>query len=113
MANPLYDRLFGAHSGKTTPFLHLPDGRVLTHQDFLGRIAQIAHVLTQRGLTPGDRVAAQVEKSPEALALYGACVQAGLIFLPLNTAYTADELSYFIEKSRALHLRNNSKMHMC
>ena len=101
MANPLYDRLFGAHSGKTTPFLHLPDGRVLTHQDFLERIAQIAHVLTQTGLTPGDRVAAQVEKSPEALALYGACVQAGLIFLPLNTAYTADELSYFIENSGA------------
>ncbi|NHM19387.1 malonate--CoA ligase [Tritonibacter mobilis] len=101
MANPLYDRLFGAHSGKTTPFLHLPDGRVLTHQNFLERIAQIAHVLTQRGLTPGDRVAVQVEKSPEALALYGACVQAGLIFLPLNTAYTADELSYFIENSGA------------
>lgn len=101
MANPLYDRLFGAHSGKTTPFLHLPDGRVLTHQDFLERIAQIAHVLAQTGLTPGDRVAVQVEKSPEALALYGACVQAGLIFLPLNTAYTADELSYFIENSGA------------
>lgn len=101
MANPLYDRLFGAHSGKTTPFLHLPDGRVLTHQDFLVRIAQIAHVLAQTGLTPGDRVAVQVEKSPEALALYGACVQAGLIFLPLNTAYTADELSYFIENSGA------------
>ena len=101
MANPLFDRLFGAHTGKATPFLYLADGTVLTHQDFLGCAAQIAHVLTQIGLKPGDRVAAQVEKSPEALALYAACVQAGLIFLPLNTAYTADELSYFIENSGA------------
>ena len=101
MANPLYDRLFGTHAGKSTPFLHLPDGKVLSHQDFLGITAQIAHVLTHLGLTPGDRVAAQVEKSPEALALYAACTQAGLIFLPLNTAYTADELSYFIENSGA------------
>ncbi len=101
MANPLFDRLFGIHAGKATPFLHLPDGEIVTHQDFLGRAAQIANVFAQTGLEPGDRVAAQVEKSPEALALYAACVQAGLIFLPLNTAYTADELTYFIENSGA------------
>lgn len=76
MANPLYDRLFGAHAGKTTPFLHLPDGRVISHQQFLETAAQIANVLVQTGLQPGDRVAAQVEKSSEALALYAACAQA-------------------------------------
>lgn len=101
MANPLYDRLFGAHAGKSTPFLHLLDGKVISHQAFLETAAQIANVLVQTGLKPGDRVAAQVEKSPEALALYAACTQAGLIFLPLNTAYTADELTYFIENSGA------------
>lgn len=101
MANPLYDRLFGAYVGKQTPFLHLADGRTVTHAQFLEQAAQIAHVATTLGLKPGDRVAAQIEKSPEALALYAACAQAGLIFLPLNTAYTADELSYFIENSGA------------
>ncbi|KIC20437.1 malonate--CoA ligase [Leisingera sp. ANG-Vp] len=101
MVNPLFDRLFGIHAGKATPFLHLLNGEVITHQDFLGMAAQIANVLAQTGLKPGDRVAAQVEKSPEALALYAACAQAGLIFLPLNTAYTADELTYFIENSGA------------
>ncbi|MDE4146246.1 MAG: malonyl-CoA synthase [Pseudophaeobacter sp. bin_em_oilr2.035] len=101
MANPLYDGLFGAHAGKSTPFLYLPDGQVVSHQAFLEMAAQIAHVLTGKGLQPGDRVAVQVEKSPEALALYAACAQAGLVFLPLNTAYTADELSYFIENSGA------------
>ena len=101
MANPLFDGLFGIHSGNTTPFLHLQDGRTLTHYEFLGLAAQFAHVCVQVGLEPGDRVAVQVEKSPEALALYAACAQAGLVFLPLNTAYTVDELSYFIENSGA------------
>jgi malonyl-CoA/methylmalonyl-CoA synthetase len=101
MANPLYDRLFGAHAGKSTPFLHLPDGSTLTHDAFLKIAAQIANAMTEAGLKAGDRVAAQIEKSPEALALYAACAQAGLIFLPLNTAYTADELQYFIENSGA------------
>lgn len=101
MANPLYDGLFGIHAEKTTAFLYLPNGQVITHRDFLAKSAQIAHVTAQIGLKPGDRVAAQVEKSAEALALYAACAQAGLVFLPLNTAYTVDELSYFIENSGA------------
>ena len=101
MANPLYDQLFGTHAGKDTPFLFLPDGTTLSHSAFLQQAAQIANAVTGLGLSAGDRVAVQVEKSPEALALYAACVQAGLIFLPLNTAYTEDELAYFIENSGA------------
>ncbi|MBU3260952.1 malonyl-CoA synthase [Roseovarius sp. PS-C2] len=101
MANPLYDHLFGNHAGKDTPFLYLPDGTTLSHDAFLQKAARIANAVTGLGLSTGDRVAVQVEKSPEALALYAACVQAGLIFLPLNTAYTEDELAYFIENSGA------------
>jgi malonyl-CoA/methylmalonyl-CoA synthetase len=52
------------------------------------------------GLAPGDRLAAQVEKSPQALALYAACAQAGVVFLPLNTAYTVDELSLLHREQR-------------
>ncbi|NNF71300.1 MAG: AMP-binding protein, partial [Rhodobacteraceae bacterium] len=101
MANPLYDELFGRHAGKATAFLHLEDGTTLTHASFLALAAQYANALTATGVRPGDRLAAQVEKSPQALALYAACVQAGVVFLPLNTAYTVDELSYFIENSGA------------
>src|SRR6056297_173294 len=101
MANTLYDNLFGKHAGNTAPFLHLPDGDTISYDGFLGTAARIANAITALGLEPGDRVAAQVAKSPQALALYAACVQAGLIFLPLNTAYTVDELSYFIENSGA------------
>ncbi|MBE3638182.1 malonate--CoA ligase [Mangrovicoccus algicola] len=101
MANPLYDTLFGIHAGSSRPFLHLPDGTTLSHSDFLRRAARMAHALTACGLGPGDRLAAQVEKSPEALALYAACAQAGVVFLPLNTGYTPAELDYFVTNSGA------------
>ena len=101
MANPLYDGLFGRHLGQETVFLQLQDGTTFTHGQFLQQAAQYAHVLKDFGLRPGDRVAVQIEKSPHTLAIYAACVQAGLIFLPLNTAYTASELAYFIEDSGA------------
>ncbi|MGK0272995.1 MAG: malonyl-CoA/methylmalonyl-CoA synthetase [Cocleimonas sp.] len=101
MKNVLYDDLFGKYSGKSTPFLILESDEIITHEKFLELASRIANTFTQIGLKVGDRVAVQVHKSPEALALYAACVQAGLIFLPLNTAYTVDELSYFIENSGA------------
>ena len=101
MTNLLYDTLFGRHAGKSTPFLHLPDGTTLTHDHFLRMAARYAHAMTELGLVAGDRLAAQIEKSSEALAVYAACAQTGVIFLPLNTGYTAAELDYFIGNSGA------------
>ena len=101
MANHLYDALFGIHLGKNTPFLILPDDRVITHAEFLAKAAQYAHQITTYGLVAGDRLAVQIGKSANALAVYAACVQAGVIFLPLNTAYTGAEVEYFIDNSGA------------
>ena len=101
MPNPLYDELFGRHAGKETTFLHLPGGGSVSYRAFLETAARLAHVIAGQGLVPGDRLAAQVEKSPEALALYAACAAAGVVFLPLNTGYTVEEMAYFIEDSGA------------
>ena len=101
MANPLYDELFAVHAGRDDPFLIVPGGTDVSYGDFLDLAAQFAHVIAAAGLRPGDRLAMQVEKSVAALAVYTACMQAGVVFLPLNTAYTAHELSYFIENSGA------------
>ncbi|WP_300547991.1 malonyl-CoA synthase [Roseovarius sp.] len=101
MANPLYDTLFGRHAGRTAPFLHLSDGSTVSYDAFLRLTAQYANSFFSAGLAPGDRLAAQIEKSPEALTVYAACVQAGIVFLPLNTGYTADELGYFVTDSGA------------
>lgn len=101
MPNPLYDALFAPHIGAKTPFLILSDGTVLTHDAFLKTAAQFANAFTALGLVAGDRVAVQVAKSPNALALYAACVQAGLVFLPLNPAYKPAEVAYFVGNSGA------------
>ena len=58
--------------------------------------ARIAQLLTGLALPAGARVAVQVEKSPEALLLYLACLRAGFVYLPLNTAYQAAEIDYFV-----------------
>ena len=95
MANPLYDALLAQHAGEQRAFLIDAAGRQTSYQGFLAQSAQMAHALASLGVKPGDRVAVQVEKSPEALALYAACVAAGAVFLPLNTAYTPPEVAYF------------------
>ncbi|OYT92983.1 MAG: malonyl-CoA synthase [Burkholderiales bacterium PBB3] len=58
--------------------------------------AMVANLLDSLDLAKGARVAVQVEKSVEALVLYLATLRAGLVYLPLNTAYQSAELAYFI-----------------
>ncbi len=95
-SNPLYQALFAPLSGQDRPLLWLADGRMITAQDFHALLARLANVLLDQGVAPGDRVAVQVSKSPEALALYAATVSVGAVFLPLNTAYTPVEIDYFL-----------------
>ena len=78
-------------------FLERPDGSVLTYADLLDRSGKLANTLLALGVKPGDRVAAQVEKTPEALLLYLASLRVGAVYLPLNTAYTATEVRYFLK----------------
>ena len=100
MPNPLFDKLFEPHTANVSSFLSLADGEVISYSEFLGQTAQYANALATIGVLPGDRVAVQIEKSAQALALYAGCIQAGAVFLPLNTAYTAAELEYFLTDSR-------------
>jgi malonyl-CoA/methylmalonyl-CoA synthetase len=58
--------------------------------------AMLANLLASLDLPAGSRVAVQTEKSVEALMLYLAVLRAGLVYLPLNTAYQRDEIGYFI-----------------
>ncbi|MFD0908126.1 malonate--CoA ligase [Ruegeria arenilitoris] len=95
MTNTLYDSLFAHHAGNEVPFLLLDDGEVVSYDAFLKRAAQIAHVLQNNGVSPGDRIVVQAPKLADTIALYAASVQAGAVYLPLNTAYTMAELDYF------------------
>ena len=101
MSNLLYDSLFGCHAGDDKPFLIFADGSQISYDTFLRMASRFANTMKAAGLTTGDRLAVQVEKSAEALAIYAACVQSGVIFLPLNTAYKPAEVDYFISDSGA------------
>lgn len=83
-----------------TPCMILPDGRVWTYGDVERASGRMAELIVALGLQPGDRVAAQVEKTPEALVLYLATLRAGMVFLPLNPAYQRHELEYFLKDAR-------------
>jgi malonyl-CoA/methylmalonyl-CoA synthetase len=72
------------------------DGKIYRYKDVLSISGRLANALIASGVKPGGRVAAQAEKSPEALFLYLACLRAGAAYLPLNTAYTQAELDYFL-----------------
>ena len=96
VANLLYDALFAPLKGRDGTFLILGDGAEVSGRAFHAMIAQAAHALRAAGVRPGDRVAVQVAKSPQALAVYGAAVALGAVFLPLNTAYTPPEVDYFL-----------------
>ena len=96
MANHLFDALFAPLAGRGGDLLILPDGRRLSGDAVLRQVARMAGALRGLGVVKGDRIAVQVGKSPEALACYGAAVALGAVFLPLNTAYTAEEIGYFL-----------------
>ena len=80
-------------------FLQTEEEQV-SYKNFTILTNKIANILVSQGLNPGDRVAAQVEKSITQLALYAATIKAGGVYLPLNTAYTPHELNYFISNAR-------------
>lgn len=80
-------------------FIETTDGTQYSYAYLEQETARIAHFLTAQGTQKGDRIAVQVEKSPHVLFLYLACLRAGFIYLPLNTAYTKNELRYFLENA--------------
>ena len=71
-------------------------GLVYSWRDLDRASAMVANLLKSLDLPEGARVAVQVEKSVEAMVLYLATLRAGLVFLPLNTAYQKAEIEYFI-----------------
>ncbi|NKB36645.1 MAG: AMP-binding protein [Gammaproteobacteria bacterium] len=93
-----FQKQFLRHAEK--PALFTGNGESISFQDLETRSARLASYLTQSGVIPGDRVTVQVQKSPEAVCLYLACLRAGFVFHPLNTGYKPAELEYYIGDAR-------------
>jgi malonyl-CoA/methylmalonyl-CoA synthetase len=98
MSDNLYELLAsGFPADRSKPCFLLADGSEVSYGELEGAVARIAGLLQARGVAPGDRVAMQVEKSWPAVAIYLATLKAGTVFLPLNSAYTASEVDYFLK----------------
>ena len=96
----LYSRFRAAFPSDTTRvLLRTSSGATYSYEDAERESARLANCLVALGAAVGDRLTVQVDKSPEALWLYLACLRAGLIYQPLNTAYQESELAYFLENS--------------
>jgi malonyl-CoA/methylmalonyl-CoA synthetase len=96
-SNHLFDGLLSGRETDPRRLLEVPGGRCWSYAELVELSGRFANLLQASGVVPGDRIAAQVQKSVEAIALYLAAVRAGAVFLPLNTAYTAAEVGYFLD----------------
>src|ERR1700733_4685114 len=99
MTGNLFARIRAAAPERDRTFIETHDGRVITYGDLFDISGRYANVLRAAGVQFGDRVVVQVEKSPECVLLYLACLRLGAVYLPLNQAYTLTELEYFIGDS--------------
>lgn len=94
--NLMFDALLTGQPD-TALFLTAPGAAEMTYGTLRAQIWGTMGALGEAGLGPGDRLLCQLSKSPEGLVLYLACVAAGVIYVPLNPAYTAPELDYFLQ----------------
>jgi malonyl-CoA/methylmalonyl-CoA synthetase len=81
------------------PLMETDEGVIYCYGDAEQESSRLAGFMVSLGLKPGDRVTVQVPKSPTALWLYLACLRAGLVFHPLNSAYQRSELEYFLSNA--------------
>jgi malonyl-CoA/methylmalonyl-CoA synthetase len=100
MSNHLFDLIDAKSPDPEKIFVQSLDGASISYRQMVSASARYAHALVKLGVEPGDRVAMQMEKSPAFLFIYLACVRAGAVFLPLNTAYTPHEVGYFLSDAQ-------------
>lgn len=92
------------------PFLKSVDARTVRYGELDAASRRMAVALQGLGVRKGDRVTVTVEKSVEAIFLYVACLRIGAVYMPLNTAYTAAELEYFLTDARPRLMISSAKL---
>jgi fatty-acyl-CoA synthase len=82
--------------------LAIVDGALeYTYAEFAERCRRLSGALIERGVAPGDRVAALCTNGHAMLELHNAILYAGAVLVPLNIRLTHDELGYILEHSGA------------
>lgn len=76
-------------------------GATTTWGELDRQVSAAARGLLGLGLRAGDRVAVHLGNTPEFAVIYFGAVRAGLVALPVNTAYTANEIDHVLSDSGA------------
>ena len=97
MTNLFHD-LFAGDGART--FL-IEGDQTWSYNAFATQARRLAATLQAHGLTAGDRLVAQTTKSADGFALWLGCLASGIVYVPTNTAYTPDEISYFCANADA------------
>ena len=93
----IYSRFEAAfRAANDAPALVGPHGDSMSYAGLLVEVELMAVALASRGVVAGDRVLVQVAKTPQAVALYLACLKIGAVYAPINPAYTQPEVEHFI-----------------
>ena len=79
-------------------------GETVSYGDLERRSAQLAHVLRDAGLRPGDVVALLTENSLRALEVLWAALRSGLYITAVNYRLKPDEVAYIVTDSGAAAL---------
>ena len=101
MSEDLFTALEAAIPDPDKPLLVLADKSEITYGATFALAGRIANLLAKKGVTPGDRVAVQVEKPWQAVAVFLASLRSGAVYLPLNAGYTPAEIAYFLGDAEA------------
>lgn len=109
MTDTLTDLFAARRPAPVAPFLHAPDGAVVTYADLETEVERWASGLWRAGIRRGDRVVYQVHKSPAVLALHLALLRCGVVQVPLNPAYVDGEVATLLADAEpALLIRDPS-----
>lgn len=95
------DRHVEAGRGAQTAIIHdspaTGSSTKITYDALLNRVSRVAGVLTQRGITKGDRVVIYMPMVPEALVAMLACARIGAVHSVVFGGFAAHELAVRID----------------
>ena len=81
--------------------ISVPGGAEVTYAEFGDEIERVAELLAGAGVQPGRAVSIVLSNGLEFMVVFLAVARAGAIAAPLNSAYTTDEFTFYMEDAEA------------
>ena len=100
----MYPGTYAAEAPDRVAAVMADTGETLSYGDLERRSVQLAHVLHEAGLRPGDVVALLTENNLRAFEVYWAAMRSGLYITAVNWHLKPDEVAYIVNDSGATAL---------